>query len=117
MGNGEAKTLTFCLCPRRCCVLGNGYAWTPPAPTPQPPPPTSTTPTCGRPSTSLSSFPTGTCASEALWPAVAPGVAGAQGSWVSERFRRIPWLGFLVGALQALGVDRVLCRLFNSKSD
>uniref|UniRef100_A0A8W4FRL8 Carboxypeptidase n=1 Tax=Sus scrofa TaxID=9823 RepID=A0A8W4FRL8_PIG len=52
---------------RHCCVLRGGRTWTPPARTQQPPPPTSTTRMSGRPSTSPSSCPNGTCASGFLW--------------------------------------------------
>lgn len=77
VGQGrEAKTLTLCLLPRHCSVPGTGCTWTPPAPTPQPPPPTSITLSCGRPSTSPSNCPAGTCASEVSWPLVVRGVAG-----------------------------------------
>lgn len=95
LGRGrEAKTLTLLsVPPRHCCVLGLECTWTPPVPTPQLPPPTSTTLSCGRPSTSPSSCPTGTCASEVL----AWGLVGCWGSWASERFLGILCLGFLSG--------------------
>lgn len=68
--------------PRHCCVLRGGRTWTPPARTQQPPPPTSTTRMSGRPSTSPSSCPNGTCASGFLWVLMDWGVSGC---WASER--------------------------------
>lgn len=91
---GKRRPSRSCLCPpRHCCVLGLECTWTPPVPTPQLPPPTSTTLSCGRRSTSPSSCPTGTCASEVL----AWGLVGCWGSWASERFLGILCLGFLSG--------------------
>lgn len=112
-GQGRADPDPLSMPPRYCCALGLQCAWTPPAPTPQPPPPTSTTLSCGRPSTSLSSCPTGICASEVLWLLVAWGDGRLFGLWASERFPGILQEGLLAwGTMGTGGESEMLYRTF-----